>query len=505
MINLDELYAYAVDYDINGQGSEGVIGKLTFTYEARQVISVKNLKKIVSYNVMCTHRITLTNPSRYDLVPLKIADYNSYPAMISIETEPEFENNDLKIIDYAPRTLNTTVMTSTSQSDGTNNSYTNQHTSGSSTSQTNSYETNLGIGFFGDMATGNAGFGYGQSNTRSFDNSNSVGSEKGTSRSSSSDSSMSIMDWGSYATLDAQRIKPKWIWGQEYPWDVIRFRCCPSSNEVVIPQFIKNRLFDLSCKPPVVFPPSHLSLFGLDFSMAATWNMSLGNTIKGHSIKFKHIFKLLTASHGIKDDSDGAKVGYARLGMSPSQLPFESPCLDLTLLGLDPIASEHPGPCSVIGFNSTEFLIEPDNGCDFKTISTDNNLQVTGNGFDKEMATSNKIENAKLIVQFKIIDDAQEYSLFFKHWKLNSAGHTLKICINNNTNSILLRHVDDYEGTGGANNMLELSLRNKDYSSIDYHDYLVLGLNTITIDIYPSSSEDEISSYQLRALSLVAN
>jgi len=61
-------------------------------------------------------------------------------------------------------------------------------------------------------------------------------------------------------------------------------------------------------------------------------------------------------------------------------------------------------------------------------------------------------------------------------------------------------HVDATEGTGGQDNTSSLALRNLDFTSINFHDYLVIGTNTIEVEI--SAANGKAASYTLFAAAI---
>lgn len=473
------------------------VGTASIRYEIRQVVDVSNLGSVMRYRILCTHRVTAVNTNGFNPTPGAVTQYADYPALLTLTSNLDAGGSLGTLVDYQPRTLNTAVMTSANQSNDSNQSYSQQHTYGSSTSQTNSYDVNVNLGFFGDMPTGGAGGGFSHSKTKSTEQSDSAGNEHGTSIGHGTSESISIKDWGSYAYLDGSRTTPSWVWSQEYPWDVLQFRDCPSDNNVDLPDFVMARLFDNITTPTMVYPPSHLSQFGVDFIMKATWQVDLSPTLSDQIVTLTHDIGLLNGTHGINGTGDQA-TPFVRLDAVPSG-QVTSPQLDLTLLGLVPLDSEDGGNGAVIGFSGGKFQVPPSDGSEFKILSASNNLQVMGTGFDQGMSTDFSNGAVTLKVQFKVIDDICEYNLFLKHWKTTDIGLTLTIVINGNI-AKMDRHVDDLEGEGGANNLLVLNLRNGDYSSIDYHDYLVMGLNTIDITITPDDPGD--AGYLLRALAV---
>ncbi len=497
MIQPGDLYTQYIEEPIKVGTAE--YGTASFRYEIRQLVDVRNLESVISYRIMCTHRISIPNTNAFSLTPSTITTYNSYPGLFRLTTTCQpVGGNTPRLMDYNPRTLNTTVMTSANHNDGTSESNSRQHTTGSSVAQTNSYDANVSLGFFGDVPTGSIGGGYSHSTTRTKETSDSTGSQSGTSSEQASGESMSIKDWGSYAYLDETRTHPAWIWGQEYPWDIIQFRSCDAGgNTVDLPQFIKDRLFatDPKTNNVVVCPPSQLSLFGIDVIMKATWIVALPKDMSAQTLQLNHELDYITASHGL----DGA-TQYARLDPAPATFPVKSPPLDLTLLGLDPVLNGAADNGAVVGFSADRFIVPPSQGAPFKALSGTNNLQVTGSGFEAGMSTNfSHGGEAKFRLQFKVIDDVYNYSLFLKHWIVGTTGCTLTVVCNGDTANEMICHVDDAEGAGGENNLLELNLRNKDYASINYHDYLVLGTNTIDITVSPN---DQGAVYQLRAIAI---
>jgi len=89
-----------------------------------------------------------------------------------------------------------------------------------------------------------------------------------------------------------------------------------------------------------------------------------------------------------------------------------------------------------------------------------------------------------------------------KHWKIDATAIMLTMVINGDTNNPVVKYVDALEAEGGENNLLTIALRNQDFASIDYHDYLQLGLNSIQITIQPVDGVYAGSGYQMRAISI---
>jgi hypothetical protein len=476
------------------------IGTAHTRYEVREVTDVHDLGHVRRYHITCTQRLVIPNQDEYKLTPNKLPNaFNAYPALLSSQflLTPAWtpSDGDVRLLNYSPRTLNSTITASTNQSDGTNQSNTLQNTSGSSTSETNTFGVSASLGFFGDLPTGSDTFDMSHSETSEYSNSTTTGTDRGRSTERGDSDSMSVKDWASYAYLDSGNTTPTWVWGQEYPWDVVQYRYCPNNDEVKLPDFVLARMFDNIKTPALVFPPSQLSLFGIDFTMKAAWRTALPSTITEQTVKIKHILNYVIGTHLIQSGKP-----FASLSAIPP-ITLESPELKLTELGLDPIPDSGAQNGAVIGFIRSKFVTPPpNNGSAFKIISEANALQVSGSGFDSPMLT-NFNGAVKLKVEFKIVDTLYDYALFMKHWKTTDRGCMLTFVFNGNEGEPVIRHVDWKEGEGGEDNLSSIVMRNKDYTSIDYHDYLVMGLNTIDITITPDEGAGSVG-YCLRALAI---
>lgn len=497
MILSKDLYTQVVEAPLTLNND--TYGTTVIRYEIREVTDVRNLTQTRRYHILCTQRIVIPNSTQFNLTPSSSTAFENYPAILSNEMVlNNGTNSSPRILSYSPRTINTSIMTSANQSSSDSSSYSQQHTSGSSTSQTNTYGYAASVGFSGEDVTGSVSADYSHSSTKTQDKSATTGSDKGTGSERGGSDSMSIKDWGCYASLDAGNVTPTWFWGQEYPWDIIQYRYCPTNNNVELPDFVKIRLFDTSDTPNQVFPPSQLSLFGLDFTMKSMWEVELSPTVADQSVTIKHQMNYVTATHML---SNGAPI--VQLDPAPMGFSVTSPALDLTLLGLDPILNGGDGNGAVLGFVANKFISPPSKGDPFKIISAANNLQVTGSGFDGPLFTSFDSGPVQMKIQFKVIDVSNPYTLYFKNWTSTGIACMLSFVFNGDTENPVIRYVDSQEGEGGDDNLLSLNLRNHDYSSIDYHDYLVMGLNTIDVTITPVSGG--AAGYVLRALAIGQN
>jgi hypothetical protein len=496
MIKESELYTQVLQAQLKpAQGGE-VYGTAYVRYEVHQVIDVRDLTEVRCYSITCTQRLVIPNVTKFQLSPLKDASFKLYPALLSSQFSlKEQPGAKIRLTNYSPRTVNTTITGSTSQGKGENQSTSRQHTSGSSTSETNTYGTSASLGFFGEAPTGGLSFDYSHSSTSEQSRSSSLGRERGSSTEQGESNSMSLKDWAGYAQLDTGNTTPTWVWGQEYPWDLIQYRY-EKGGKVRLPKFVEQRMFSEGDDGKlIVLPPSQLSLFGIDFTMKASWLVELPRDIALQTASVSHTMQYLRASHELDSEKPSFK-----LDVAPLEFKADSPLLDLTLLGLDPIQDGSAGNGAVIGFIKSKFASPPPNaGSKFKIISEDNTLQVSGSGFDAPMLTTFASGEVKLTAQFKIVDTRYDYALFMKHWKTTDRGCTLEFVFNKNEK--VIRHVDWNEGEGGEENLSSIVMRNRDYTTIDYHDYLVMGLNTVEVTIKPDEGTGS-AGYILRALAI---
>ncbi len=517
MISDNDLHIHVqeTDFQLDGPNSnKPPIGRMIITYEVRRYIDVRNPSETSpqnrdAYKITCTHRIVIKNGTPYELTRQEDNKFMNYPALLSNNITVNLRSGEaeLTLLNYSPKTMNTAVVTSQHQGTGKSIGTSNQRTSGSSTAQTNTYGGSVSLGFFGKSPTGGASGDYNHSTTHASSTSRSIGASSGTDSEAGSGTSISIKDWGAYGFADSYNLSPSWVWGQEYPWNIMQFRYCPSSsvgNTVKLPPFIKGLLMT----DGTVNPPSHLSLFGVDFTMQSLWILKqpTEQTLKDQKISLTHLSQYVTASHYAAPDN---KSVVAKIDPAPMQCTFDSEELDLSLLALDPILEADADNGAVVGFIGSKFMIPPKpTGGNFKIISGANNVQVTGTGFgpvslSAMVATfSNPNESAHLKLQFKIVDVDNSYTLYLKHWKTSKNGCVLTIMINGDTVNSLVKHVDSLEAAGGDSNLMEIELRNKDFSSIDYHDYLTLGLNTVDIEITPDTGDTDDTGYAIRALAI---
>lgn len=497
-------------------------------YDDVQLQNVNSIgKKNRKFLIHCTQKINIYNPTGVVLKPpIDTASYEYYPVLINTimalaSSDISGKGLSFELLEYSPQTVNT----KTEHSGGNTNEKgevlgtTSSNTIGSTTSETNSYGASVTISAaeFGESVSAN----YEHSSTTSYEHSQTVGSEASSSRSmgSSSSSSMSMKDWGAYSLINAETKSPSWTFGQEYPWNAIG--CRTSSGQVtqdqvklVIPADTQVRLWD----GQRLYPPSHLSMFGVNFIMKALWLVTLDETASD-SVEFTHTINYFSGSHNY----DGKTVNVfmdqlpSRLSVADNDTGSLNVSIDLGLMGLDPITHDKHG---IVGFISNKFITVPNPAGDnqsyvpFKIASLSNNVIVNDTtnpvpidpkaGFSSldtvmQATFTQKCTKLQMTAYFKVTDTIHNYSLYMKHWIVGKTGIKLTIVVNGN--NTITKFINDLESEGGENNLTTISMRNQDFASSDYHDYLELGLNSVQITIEPIDAFDDCV-YQVRALSI---
>lgn len=514
---------------------DAIIGNVSFHYEislyedvqAQGVASVdqpKNQKFLVN----CTQRMSIFNPTGMNLSPDENKNsYNDYPAMINTIIDLDGAS-EFMLQDYSPKTVNTQIQTSASNgtSDGLTTSNMNSNTVGSSTSETNTFGTSVTVGDTFSGATAS----YEHSSTVSHEKSSTNSSELSKSRQNelSKSASMSIKDWGAYALAHPENKTPSWTFGQEYPWNAIKCRKTtgvknPSNEnqvELVIPSSMLERLYDGSS----LYPPSELSTYGVNFVTKASWLVVIDNGASD-DVVLNHSFNYFTGSHILSEGASVPNVYIDDLPIIPTGDTSDSfyTALSLNIMALSPLSG-----AAVVGFLPNKFIVTPSPSTEtsmpikFKTISSTNDLMINdtsvypidceaGAGFTASETSlisgfAPNCISLQMTLNFKVIDSVSDYIFYMKHWKTGSNGVLLTIMINNDPSLTLTQYIDDLEAEGGENNMTTIALRNQNFTSIDYHDYLQLGLNSIQITIEPIGGAYVADcGYQLRAISIETN
>lgn len=496
MLKLRDLYTQISTYDID-VGEK--VGTTIIQYEVHAYTDLRNLTCTKSYVVTCAQRFVVPNDTFRMKIPLStVTSFTGYPAALSASISIAASSSDsienLLLIDYTPRTLNSAVNTNQSTAASSSSSNSQQYTSGSSTSQTNSHSWSVSGGFFGDAPTGSIGYSKDHSKTKESSTSQSTGSSVETGDQFSNSDSMSIKDWGCYASVDADYQSPTWVWGQEYPWNVLQFRN-PSSDAIVLPTFVQSRLYDGT----QLYPPSDLSMFGFDVVARAAWLLtpSPGSAV-AETFVFTHKIQYTAGTHKLVGDP-GSYTLQANLNTYPQTQTITSDTLDLPVLALDPIRGQDTS-AALVGFVPNQFDVAPTaSGGNFQITAEANNLLVRGSGFTGIMTTNFTTGTVTLTISFKIIDSMSTISLSMKHWMTTSTAVQIGLVINGDTT--LSRFFDSPEGGTGGDNVTVITLRNRDFTSVDYCDYLQKGLNQIVVTITPVTAS-ATNGYELMALAV---
>lgn len=477
------------------------------------------------YLLSCVQRIMIYNQSGTNLSPQPdLLSYLNYPALLNtlLQLLPQ-DGVSFQLVGYSPHTVNTKIQTSgtTGSSSGQTSGSSTSETVGSSTSQTNSY--GVSVGTFGDVFTSGMTSDYAFTTTSDKSSTRSTETGHSDTQENSTSAYMSIMDWGAYALVNPQTNNPSWTFGQEYPWDAITCRKTantpnPDNHEqvqLVIPNTMKVRLYDGAA----LYPPSHLSMFGINFVVAAQWMVTVG---KGASseVAIKHTVNYFSASHVLQDGNVSVYIdGVPSVLYVPGDAggPVK---LDLGVMGLRPVGN--PNEPSVIGFVPSKYTNSPAPATEqtaprpFSIFSSTNNLLAcdttqypdsctSGAGFRAESAAlvatlTGNCTSLTFTLLFKVVDTTSACVLHLKHWKTTGTGVMLKIVVNGDTANALTKYVDAAEAAGGEHNLLSVSLRDIDYASVDYTDMLALGLNSVAVTLTPVGGTN--AGYALRAVAL---
>lgn len=515
MLTAKDLYCYTAKNEIvNSKFTP--IGETVITYEIHRYRDVRNLANTLTYVVICTQRILIPNAKAYQpgVINNKRNGYFNYPAAVSNSFQLDCGGSDphsLILHEFFPRTLNASVSTGLETQTDDSSSSTVQQSRGSSTSQCNTFGVSVSDGMFGELPVACIGFDAQQSWSSSNFKSSSSGTGAGYQSGASSSASMSIKDWSAYGQVDTSGKVPTWVWAQGYPWDIVLYNQESALNPpyVALPPFVQSRLVTTitdNAGVPVSYamPPSDLSLFGIDFTMKASWLIAFPEGVKkSECIEVAHALQYFTASHFVQGSSAPPTVN-AEISHDTSW-SWESPKLELSLYALDPILSLASG--AAVNFACPAlFTYPPSKDSAFKIVSAANNLQVTGDRFSSDMTakppkSGELAEPPTVTISFKIVDTSNEYALVLHHWTA-SAGETVSLAISVNRYPPITVLVDQPQGQGGQGNFSVIALRDLDYASVNFHDYLNVGRNTITITIVRPSGSPDSTLYTLSAIAI---
>lgn len=473
-------------------------------YEVRRFDDVRDLQYEKSYLIKSKLRLCFPGISPADA---SADGYNGYPIRIDVAVRPSAatEYSRLELVDYFPRTVNSSVSTVQNSGVGTSLTSSRQHSSGSSLSQTNSYSIGATIGAFGDALTGGVSYERGHSETSTQERSDTVGLDRGRNLESGSSSSMSVLDWSSYSQPDYEAASIGWTWSQEFPLNAIDYENVATTDSfTLVGPDLGNVL-----NGGMLMPPSRLALFGVDFVCSANWIYRPGKDGAGGAPWFSTQIAMTSGSHTLQGTGSDAVVSFVMTQGTPTTIEPLS-ALDCVALALDPITCEGPDSGAVVGFVNTDFAPDGKDGKAVVCTSAANTLSVTAAGFEIPgspdcilTASVTPASHASLTIRFKILDALNDYTLFIKSWIETDVAAMLSIKINGREAGIV-RHVDSAQNSSGSDNITSVILRNTEFAASEYVDYLQMGLNTIDIDISPpaGASAETTCRYALRSLGI---
>ena len=530
------------------ESDKKIIGRFSVEYHAVHYddvqLSAGQIEGVPSdrerkYVLTCSTRIIIYNPDGVLVSPSKQEKiYNNYPILLNMSssiTDSDRNFLNLRLIDYFPKTINTQVQTSgtAGTSSGAVQSSSMSNTVGSSTSETNSFS--VSASGFGEAFSMSATMDHSTTSTHEHSVTKGSESSRNSGVEASNSASMSIKDWGAYGLVNPKTAFPIWNFGQEYPWNVFESATTNGAtnkhneNQVLlnVPATMLARLTDGGT---MLYPPSQLSSYGINFATKVQWLVSIPAG-QPPMATFDHYLNYFTASHGFASDQSTKPDDSSRvevfMDLNPTILGSGDGTMSLTLdLGILALAPVSVKGAAIVGFVPNKFttLPLPQSGSQlpqkFLSYASANDLIVfdttqyagsltNGTGFSVGLGGMTASLNTgcsqlNFRALFKVIDTIHEYSLFLKHWKIGEKGLKLSLTINNDISNVIVRYIDDLESEGGSNNTTVISLRNLDFSSLDYHDYLNLGLNSIDF-VLTSLDGSPVSQYGLRALSIEPN
>jgi hypothetical protein len=527
----DALFVISDQTDWSGWRGDGIV-----RYEVAKVRDVRNLRSRAAYHVRCTVRLRVFNSSAFDLQHTTPDVWAGYPVSLVNVLQPGVAPGSpplaITLTDYTPKTVNTSVSADIAQVKGLEQSLTRQHTVGSATTVTNSFGANLGANSEGP--TGGVSFEHAET-TESRDEWMTA-ANNGSSSQLTSSAAMTIKDWGAFARLGIDKDDTPnvtWIWAQEYPWDVVLARP-QNATQANIPTDVQYRM----SQNGLVEPPSHLSQMGFDFVCQATWLVTpqAWSPTAEPQLTLTHSGVFWQATHakdsGKVTPGDDPHITITLNQTTYPNIPTGDPAKDgpivhtlpLERYALIPVTISGAGHRAMIGFMDAEIHAQDATG--FTASSRQDNLYVAGNGFAFRSGSGNNLAGMELKldagasgtldIYFKALDRDVEYDLALKHWITGSRPATVAIWLNPDpkldiphvlqTLPTVRRYVTEHEGDGGDDNVTMVSLRSLGFGAVDYHDYMVLGMNRIVVRVSPSQDDPDPAgvddTYVLRAIAI---
>jgi hypothetical protein len=514
---MNDFFTKVEIYDLL-DGTQQKIGVDNVTYQILRVVNTKNLTCSNTYAVTVKHRIMI-NGINWDLSNnYQSGGFNNYPILLKVEsgiTAISQTGVSVNLNRVFPKTINASVEQSSNISTGDSKSKSNQISTGSNLSNINTFGVDISAGWFVTGPVASVGVNYSHSWENGTSKMSSVSQSNESNRQTSSGNEMSVKDWSAYSVVknfsdtSTQYLGEsiQWNWGQTYPWNIFDYNQIDSGSNILMPaSVVADMVYYGSVsqgkEKNILLPPSDLSLYGLDFTMAAEWQVTFpAGLTSAEQLTFQHEVSITQASHSMTVPPTGAGSLVASLTPAYKNFFRQNQPLTLSEYALIPLSSNQNAG---ISFQSNLFDISPNGPASaFQIRSRGNNLRVTGSGFSAPMVARFSVNyqgpGAFLTISFKVADINTQYSLVLKHWKGQDSGNIVLSCsVNDNTTTF---NIFDNEGQGSSNNTNELDLRNFDLKSANFHDYLVLGWNDIKVTIRPQDTSVS-SEYVLLALSV---
>lgn len=477
-----QLHAAEIDFKIGDDG----YGRLK-VYVLKKISTV-NLSSKAVYFFRTAVKASICNNNGVNIAPGNLTSYQHYPALYSFAKSltcmDPAETANIRLLNYAPITINSSI--TTSRSDSTDKTLTNssQQSVGSSSSQTNSFGVSVLGGMMMEAPMWSIGFEYDYAYTKEHNQERSASTGNSAGQQNAFGETFSIKDWGIYAAVGEKEPQVTWVCAQEYPWDVLQFRSKGAGTEIEVPKAISDRMLIDGC----VLPPSQLSQFGTDFTLTGEWSFvpeQENVDPDAELILIKLDTQYVLASHSRSSANGDFKLELSLSEPKPAECQMTLSWWQVMCLALNGL---------VPGRNDASLNLEKlparrfpaQTGTPLTITSPTNTLLCVARGFSSGMIADVATQPGSFTLAFKVTDTVGEVSLYIKHWKLDATGLVLTMKINGQ--DMPVQFVDAVQGSGGTSNRTDIALRTTDYMAEDFSDYLIVGLNVVEVTITAADS-----------------
>lgn len=473
-------------------------GTAVISYQVQRFRDVADLGSRPAYLVTMLQRVIIPNQAPYVPGPSQNDAYRNYPAILHSEVAIAASNApDIVLRNIFPRTLNAQVSSSQSQNDENGSTHSVQNTTGSNQSTVNSYGVSTTGGLSGTTPMFSRTSQHGQSFSSGTMQSQSTANSSSSNQNFGASQSMSIKDWSSFGLIDSNGVNPSWLFGQAYPWDVLQYNQPGNTGDIKLPGFVIAQMFDSG----MALPPSQLALFGIDFTMTASWLLVYTDPITvDETVTFTHKITSFTASHQLSGNGSSPITATLQNQSQANSTTIVSQPLSLSAYGLAPLTATAVAQSTAIGFAAADWTIPPTSArgtC--KVVSPGESLQVEAVGFDETMTADFSAATTEVTLTFKVPDHNLPYTLALMHW-IDADSDPVAVTWNVNGRGSGTICVDNQRGEGAQNNATMIAMRDKDISSMSFHDYLIVGTNKVTLTMTRDGAT--ASSYCLYAIGI---